>query len=121
MSQRASRFMAAKSLIALTAVLLNGATARAESVDKSAAHAAAGLIHDVPTGLDTKNSMSRETEDDDLLPEYDFTGGIRGKYYEQYQKRAWDLVESGTASWSGGKPEGSHQKPRPDIVLEDRR
>lgn len=42
-------------------------------------------------------------------------------------KRAWELVETGTASWSGGKPEGSRQKPRPrgknasDIVLEDRR
>jgi hypothetical protein len=89
---------------------------------------AAGLIPDVPTGLDTKSSMSQEPEDDDLLPEYDFTGGIRGKYYEQYQKRARDLVEAGTASWSRGKPQGSHQKPRPrgkksasDIVLEDRR
>src|SRR4029077_20818246 len=36
------------------------------------------------------------------------------------------FVESGAASWSGGKPEGSRQKPRPrgksasGIVLEDR-
>ena len=42
-------------------------------------------------------------------------------------KRAWDLVEAGVASWSGGKPEGTRRKPRSrgrsasDIVLEDRR
>jgi hypothetical protein len=89
--------------------------------------------------------------DDDLLPEYDFTGAVRGKYYERYQKdtsvvtpkpdvpsepepeksesaqHARRLVEAGAAHWSGGKPEGSRQKPRPrgknasDIVLEDRR
>ena len=41
--------------------------------------------------------------------------------------RAWDLVESGVATWSGGKPIGSRQRPRvrgmsaSDIVLEDRR
>jgi prevent-host-death family protein len=42
-------------------------------------------------------------------------------------QRAWKLVETGVASWSGGKPEGTRQKPRSrgksasDIVLEDRR
>jgi len=42
-------------------------------------------------------------------------------------KRAWELVETGAASWSGGKPEGSRQKPSTRgksasaIVLEDRR
>jgi len=42
-------------------------------------------------------------------------------------RRAWDLVESGVATWSGGKPAGSRQRPRirgrsaSDIVLEDRR
>ena len=42
-------------------------------------------------------------------------------------KRAWKLVETGTASWSGGKPKGSHPRPRVEgmsasaIVLEDRR
>lgn len=41
--------------------------------------------------------------------------------------RAWKLVESGVASWSGGKPQGSRQKPTPRgitasaAVLEDRR
>jgi hypothetical protein len=25
-------------------------------------------------------------DDDEMLPEYDFSGGVRGKYYEAYQK-----------------------------------
>jgi prevent-host-death family protein len=42
-------------------------------------------------------------------------------------KRAWKLVESGVASWKGGKPKGSHPRPRVKgknisaVVLEDRR
>lgn len=45
----------------------------------------------------------------------------------EVEQRAWDLVETGAASWSGGKPEGSRQRPSPQgksasaIVLEDRR
>jgi len=41
--------------------------------------------------------------------------------------RIWDLVESGEASWSGGKPRGSTRpvkirgKSLSDMVLEDRR
>ena len=30
--------------------------------------------------------MSQEPEDDDLQPEYDFTGAVRGKYYERYRQ-----------------------------------
>jgi hypothetical protein len=30
--------------------------------------------------------MNQESEDDDLLPEYDFSGAVRGKYYERYQQ-----------------------------------
>jgi hypothetical protein len=30
--------------------------------------------------------MSREPEDDDLLPEYDFSNAVRGKYYEGYRQ-----------------------------------
>jgi hypothetical protein len=30
--------------------------------------------------------MNQEPEDDDLEPEYDFTGAVRGKYYESYQQ-----------------------------------
>ncbi len=28
----------------------------------------------------------RANSDDDLLPEYDFTGAVRGKYYERYRQ-----------------------------------
>lgn len=30
--------------------------------------------------------MNHELEDDDLEPEYDFSGAVRGKYYERYQQ-----------------------------------
>lgn len=30
--------------------------------------------------------MSQEPDDDDLLPEYDFSGAVRGKYYERYRQ-----------------------------------
>jgi len=30
--------------------------------------------------------MSQEPEDDDLEPEYDFSGAVRGKYYRRYQQ-----------------------------------
>jgi prevent-host-death family protein len=42
-------------------------------------------------------------------------------------RRAWDLVETSVARWSGGKPAGSSHRPRAQgksasaIVLEDRR
>ena len=32
--------------------------------------------------------MSQEPEDDDLEPEYDFSGAVRGKYYQRYQQGA---------------------------------
>jgi hypothetical protein len=30
--------------------------------------------------------MNQEAEDDELEPEYDFTGAMRGKYYQRYQQ-----------------------------------
>lgn len=30
--------------------------------------------------------MSQDPEDDDLLPEYDFSGAERGRYYERYRQ-----------------------------------
>ncbi|HEV7508595.1 MAG TPA: hypothetical protein VGS07_27185 [Thermoanaerobaculia bacterium] len=30
--------------------------------------------------------MSQGPEDDDLEPEYDFSGAVRGKYYQRYQQ-----------------------------------
>ena len=32
------------------------------------------------------NRANSPNQDDDLRPEYDFTGGVRGKHYEAYQK-----------------------------------
>jgi hypothetical protein len=31
-------------------------------------------------------SPRRKPESDDLLPEYDFSGAVRGKYYERYRQ-----------------------------------
>jgi hypothetical protein len=33
-----------------------------------------------------KTSKHHETEDNDMLPEYDFKDGIRGKHYKAYRK-----------------------------------
>ena len=30
--------------------------------------------------------MKHKAEHDDLLPEYDFSGAVRGKYYERYRE-----------------------------------
>ncbi len=30
--------------------------------------------------------MSKTTESDDMKPEYDFSGGVRGKHYRAYQQ-----------------------------------
>jgi hypothetical protein len=32
------------------------------------------------------NQAANSERDDDLRPEYDFSGGIRGKHYEAYRK-----------------------------------
>ena len=31
-------------------------------------------------------SQKDSNSDDDMLPEYDFSGGVRGKYYERYRQ-----------------------------------
>ena len=30
--------------------------------------------------------MSQKPSDEEMLPEYDFTDGVRGKYYERYKQ-----------------------------------
>jgi hypothetical protein len=30
--------------------------------------------------------MNKTTESDEMRPEYDFSGGVRGKHYKAYQK-----------------------------------
>ncbi|MBD1825455.1 hypothetical protein H6F51_23580 [Cyanobacteria bacterium FACHB-DQ100] len=32
------------------------------------------------------NQENNLHEDDEMLPEYDFSGGVRGKYYEAFKK-----------------------------------
>jgi hypothetical protein len=36
--------------------------------------------------------MSQKPEDDDLEPEYDFSGAVRGKYQKRYQQQGTDVV-----------------------------
>lgn len=33
-----------------------------------------------------KNSKSQNQENDEMLPEYDFRGGVRGKHYKTYRQ-----------------------------------
>ena len=41
-----------------------------------------------PPGVreENMNQHRRADRDDELLPEYDFTGAVRGKYYERYRQ-----------------------------------
>src|SRR5215203_309870 len=39
-----------------------------------------------PLSHTKEGAMSQEPEDDDLEPEYDFSGAVRGKYYQRYQQ-----------------------------------
>jgi hypothetical protein len=32
------------------------------------------------------NKIDKLEDDDDMLPEYDFTGGVRGKHYQAYRR-----------------------------------
>jgi hypothetical protein len=36
--------------------------------------------------------MSLKPDDDDMLPEYDFSGAVRGKYYMRYQQGIIDRI-----------------------------
>ena len=38
-----------------------------------------------PKNDDTMSQKPKD-QDDEMLPEYNFSGGVRGKYYEQYKK-----------------------------------
>jgi len=33
-----------------------------------------------------KGSSEQQTDNDDMLPEYDFAGGVRGKHYQAYRR-----------------------------------
>jgi len=34
----------------------------------------------------SRNTMSKTTKSDEMRPEYDFSGGVRGKHHRAYQK-----------------------------------
>jgi hypothetical protein len=51
--------------------------------------------------MNNHNFDQPDTTDDEMLPEYDFTGGDRGKHYEAYRR---------------GHTVTIHQTDRPDIV-----
>ncbi len=41
-------------------------------------------------------SQANESEADEMRPEYDIRGGVRGKYYEQYQQGTTSCFSSQT-------------------------
>jgi plasmid stability protein len=51
----------------------------------AARFAGLGLTEDIPE-LRSEITMSPEPEDEDLEPEYEFSGAVRGKYYQRYQQ-----------------------------------
>jgi antitoxin FitA len=51
----------------------------------AARFAGLGLTEDIPE-LRSESHMGQEPENDDLEPEYDFSGAERGKYYRRYQQ-----------------------------------
>ena len=48
--------------------------------------------------------MNQEPEDDDLEPEYDFSGAVRGRYYQRYQQ-----LEAGMSTLRAELPVASIQ------------
>lgn len=59
-----------------------------------------------------------ELEDDDMLPEYDFTkmkGGVRGKYYRAYRQGYTVTIRK-----TDGTTEVQHFKPTAGVIALDR-
>jgi hypothetical protein len=50
----------------------------------------------------------RQAADDETLPEYDFSGGVRGKHYQAYQRgyQARQTLSGVPARLSGHHPQG---------------
>lgn len=42
--------------------------------------------------MNPETEPTTETQDDEMRAEYDFSGGVRGKYYEAYQKASNVIV-----------------------------
>jgi len=60
-------------------------------------------------------SRRRKRGDDEMLPEYDFSGGVRGKYFRAYRKGSTVTVYKGD-----GTVEGRHFKPTEGVLVVDR-
>ena len=61
--------------------------------------------------------MSREIENDVMLPEYDFSGGMRGKHYQAYRRGMPEVPTKGIPESVGGSVD-AEQAPR--IIKEHR-
>lgn len=61
--------------------------------------------------------MNREIESDAMLPEYDFSEGMRGKHYQEYHRRTTAAPQKGTPASVGGSV-GAEQAPT--IIKEHR-
>ena len=55
--------------------------------------------------------MNREIENDAMLPEYDFSGGMRGKHYQAYRRGTTSVPSKGIPG-SGGGSVDAEQVPR---------
>lgn len=55
--------------------------------------------------------MNREIESDAMLPEYDFSEGMRGKHYQEYHRRTTAAPQKGTPGNGGGRVD-AEQVPR---------
>ena len=61
------------------------------------------------------NDMSKQADEtDDMLPEYDFSGGVRGKHYRAYQRGYKIIVHKG----DGTTEERDYTLPEGAVMLD---
>ncbi len=63
----------------------------------------------------THSKTRRKSEENDLLPEYDFSGGVRGKYYRAYHQGYEVKIHK-----ADGTVEEHIYKPEEGVVLLDK-
>lgn len=63
------------------------------------------------------DSKKRNDKDEDMLPEYDFRGGVRGKHYKAYRQGFTVTIHNadGTKTVQEHKPEKGTVKLEPDV------
>jgi hypothetical protein len=59
-------------------------------------------------------NTSQQSFDDDILPEYDFTHGVKGNHYQKYQQR-----HNVTINYEDGKKITRMIKPEDNIIILD--